>query len=396
MKRNYFIIGLATLLLGLMLSGCEITRSDSEGQIAPVEPIDRGQPTADTSGAPAPDTTTDPLADISAEIFPAPIAPEPVPIEGKVLLKLESQAAIQARSAELGPGGVVETEVQSLDQVLEQIGASELVPVVEDVPEATGDTLDTFAAQSEDAVQLYSVTFDEAADEQEVANLLAQDPTVEYAEPDYLAGITADPVAVPVILTPNDTHYRFQWNMPLIQAPDAWDRATGEGVIVAVIDTGIDFRTPDLGNTRRQQGYDFINDDPDPTDDQGHGTHVAGTIAQSTNNNLGVAGVAFNATLLPVKVLAADGQGSYEAIIQGIYFAVDQGANVINMSLAGRAGSQALREAVAFAHSRGVVVVAAAGNSNGPVEFPAAYDESVIAVGATGFDNARAPYSNFG
>jgi serine protease len=123
---------------------------------------------------------------------------------------------------------------------------------------------------------------------------------------------------------------------------------------------------------------------------------VAGTIAQSTNNNLGVAGVAYNAHLLPVKVLGANGQGSYEGIIQGIYFAVDQGAKVINMSLAGRAGSQALQEAVQHAHEKGVVVVAAAGNSNSAVEFPAAYDDYVIAVGSSRFDNGRAPYSNFG
>jgi len=142
-------------------------------------------------------------------------------------------------------------------------------------------------------------------------------------------------------------------------------------------------------------GFDFVNNDNDPTDDQGHGTHVAGTIAQTTNNGLGVAGVAFNATLMPVKVLGSSGQGSYDTIIQGIIYAVEQGADVINMSLAGSNGSQALEDAINYAHQQNVVVVAAAGNSNSSVQYPAAYDSS-IAVGAVQFDKTRAPYSNYG
>ncbi|MBI1877568.1 MAG: S8 family serine peptidase [Chloroflexi bacterium] len=123
---------------------------------------------------------------------------------------------------------------------------------------------------------------------------------------------------------------------------------------------------------------------------------MAGTIAQSTNNALGVAGVAFNARVLPVKVLGNNGQGSYSNIIKGIVYAVDQGARVINMSLAGRTGSQALRDAVQYANSKGVVVVAAAGNSGAAVEYPAAYDEFVIGVGAVRYDLQRPAYSNYG
>jgi hypothetical protein len=184
--------------------------------------------------------------------------------------------------------------------------------------------------------------------------------------------------------------------MQAIQMPQAWDLATGQDVIVAIIDTGIDFRAQDLAEANRLPGYDFVNNDSDPTDDHGHGTHVAGTVAQTTNNNLGVTGVAFNATLLPVKTLAANGNGSYDTIIKGIIYAVDQGAKVINMSLAGREGTRALHEAVQYAYSRGVIVVAAAGNSNGPVSYPAAFDGFAIAVGATRIDNTRASYSNFG
>jgi serine protease len=407
-NRKKLVIPLILLIACLTLAGCAIRRQDTSGAIGPVQPGSGAAPppappAAGEAGAPdvgeTPADTPPPPDEISAELFEAQIAPAAEPIAGKVLVKLNPQASIQARTVELGAQGVVETDLPSLDEVLARIGANALEPVVQEVIEATPqqDSLESFSAQAEEAVQLFSVTYDPAAGSPEaVAQMLGADPTVEYAEPDYPAGITAGPVFEAAQLTPNDPYFRYQWNMNAIQAPAAWDRSRGQGVVVAVIDTGIDFGTPDLGNTQRRPGYDFINNDPDPTDDQGHGTHVAGTIAQSTNNSLGVAGAAYESILLPIKVLGGNGQGSYEAIIQGIYFAVDQGAKVINMSLAGRAGSQALREAVAHAHSRGVIVVAAAGNSGGAVEFPAAYDDFVIAVGATRFDNGKAPYSNFG
>ncbi len=394
--KHYVRMLLITLTLGMLLAGCTIDRPNNDGAIAPVTEFDgEAEDVPDVPPAEESEAAAVP-PDISTEPVPFQVAPEGTPIEGKVLLKLEPQAAIQARSAELGANGVVETNISNLDQKLAEIGASDLEPVVEDVTEATGDTIETFSAESEEVVQLYSVTFDASADPVEVAEILEEDPTVEYAEPDYPAGITANPVAIPVNFTPNDRYFNFQWNFKTVQAEAAWDKSTGSGTVVAIIDTGVDFNAPDLANTPRLPGYDFFNDDPDATDDQGHGTHVAGTVAQSTNNELGVAGLAFDAQILPIKVLGANGQGSYEAIIQGIYYAVDQGADVINMSLAGRAGSQALRDAVQYANDKGVVVVAAAGNSAGPVEFPAAYDDFVIAVGATDFDNALTPYSNFG
>lgn len=411
LPRLFVPLLLVVVLVGLSLTGCDINRADTSGDISATTEAGSGQPPTaappvaeepPAEGPPPEEAGETPVAppagteEISAEVFPAAVAPAAVPIAGKVLVKLEQQAAIQARGAELGADQVVEAGLPTLDERLQEIGASELQPVVEDVAEATGDTVESFAAQAEETVQLYSLTYSAATSPEEVAALLEQDPTVEYAEPDYPAGITANPVYGPAPLTVNDPYFNFQWNLPAIQMSQAWDVSTGEGITVAIIDTGIDFRAPDLANTQRLPGYDFANNDADPTDDQGHGTHVAGTVAQSTNNGTGVAGVAFNARLLPIKVLGGNGQGSYEAIIQGIYYAVDQGARVINMSLAGRAGSQALREAVQYAHDNGVVVVAAAGNSSGPVEFPAAYDEAVIAVGATNFSNSLAPYSNFG
>ena len=219
---------------------------------------------------------------------------------------------------------------------------------------------------------------------------------VEYAEPDFIA--TAQ-------LNPNDTYYStIQWNLHDanggVHMPQAWDISKGNGILVAVIDTGIAYRgfyrAPDLKETCIVDGYDFINNDLYADDDHSHGTHVAGTIAQSTNNNLGVAGIAFESCLMPVKVLNSNGSGSYSQIADGIRFAADNGADVINLSLGGSSSSITLLNAIEYAYNNGVVIIAASGNSNSSVVYPAAYDDYVIAVGATRFDQTRAYYSNYG
>lgn len=144
-------------------------------------------------------------------------------------------------------------------------------------------------------------------------------------------------------------------------------------------------------------GWDFVNWDGHPNDDEGHGTHVAGTVAQTTGNGLGVAGVAFGVTVMPVKVLDSAGTGTLQMVADGIYYAVDNGADVINLSLGASTGAETLRNAVAYAYAHGVTVVAASGNSGAAsCDYPAAYDAYVIAVGATQYDEARAPYSNYG
>jgi len=156
-------------------------------------------------------------------------------------------------------------------------------------------------------------------------------------------------------------------------------------------------RAPDLNASTFTTGYDFVNNDSHPNDDNGHGTHVTGTIAQATNNAFGVAGIAFNTTIMPVKVLNAAGTGTYSMIANGIYYATDQGAKIINMSLGGIYPSSTLENALAYAHSYGVTIFAAAGNGNTtPVDYPARYNAYCIAVGATQYDKTRAPYSNYG
>jgi len=155
-------------------------------------------------------------------------------------------------------------------------------------------------------------------------------------------------------------------------------------------------KAPDLANTNFVAGYDFIDNDSHPNDDDSHGTHLAGTIAQSTNNNLGVAGIAFNTTVMPVKVLGPAG-GTYQQVADGIYYAVNNGAKVINLSLGGPEPSTTLEDAVAYAYNNGVTVVAGCGNDNASsCDYPALYDNYVVAVGATQYDENKVPYSNYG
>ena len=152
-----------------------------------------------------------------------------------------------------------------------------------------------------------------------------------------------------------------------------------------------------MASTQFVAGYDFVNNDEHPNDDEGHGTHVAGTIAQSTENSLGVAGVAYGAALMPVKVLDQNGSGYYSDVAEGIRWAVDNGAQVINLSLGGSSGATYLEEALAYAAGKGVVIVAAAGNDGrSRLSYPAAYNQYVIAVGATRYDKTKAYYSNYG
>jgi serine protease len=223
---------------------------------------------------------------------------------------------------------------------------------------------------------------------------IRQNPNVESAEPlmRYRSSYA-----------PNDPDYGKQWNLKMIDMPKAWDSTRGKGVVVAVLDTGIayedydDFKqVPDLKGVKFVKGYDFVNDDEHANDDHGHGTHVAGTIAQATNNGEGVAGVAFEATLMPVKVLNHFGSGTSADIADAIRFAADKGAKVINMSLGGGGHSQTMASAVEYARKKGVTVVAAAGNAGRPrVEYPAAYP-GAVAVAAVGPEGTRAPYSSYG
>lgn len=229
------------------------------------------------------------------------------------------------------------------------------------------------------------------ADEQ-VETLLANlrnDPDVEFAERDFVAQAAA---------LPNDTYAVTgeEWHIARLQLPAAWDVTTGnQNVIVAVLDSGVNSAHPDLAG-QLLPGQNFVYGGTDVTDDFGHGTAVAGTIAAVGNNGVGVAGVAFGCRVLPLKVMDFSGFATYSDIAEGIQYAVDQGARVINLSIAGDSPSVTLQSAIDYAWSNNVVVVAAAGNNaNSVPQYPAACNH-VVAVAATDEGDMLASFSSFG
>ena len=219
----------------------------------------------------------------------------------------------------------------------------------------------------------------------DVVQWLQASGAVAYAELDYERHASAV----------NDPFRKNQWNLDKIGADKAWTMSTGLGVVVAVIDTGVG-TSPTDGITHLNAGWDFVNDDGSAADDNGHGTHVASTIGEKTNNGVGAAGLAYNATLLPVKVLNQDGSGLTSNVILGVEYAVAHGAKVINLSLGSSSSSQAEAAAMQAASAAGVFIAAAAGNdAAATVNYPAA-NPGVVSVGATGYRNTLAPYSNKG
>jgi serine protease len=299
-------------------------------------------------------------------------------------------------------------DMGDLDDILVDFKDDVSASRIAEIGKLAGVELQLVSDQSADE-RFYRAHVEPSLRDETIARLAAQ-PEVEIAEPDatvYLIDQRADPAPDDDVAWkdfPNDPKYKFQWHMGQINMPKAWKLADGDGVIVAVIDTGVAYENrgkkfhmvPDLEGVPMTKPYDFVNNTKYANDDHGHGTHVAGTIAQATNNGVGVAGIARKATIMPLKVLSASGSGSVGGIADAIRYAADEGAKVINMSLGGRFRSKVLEKAVKYAHDKGVTVVCAAGNDgSGRVSYPAAYPGSV-AVAATQFDESTTFYSNWG
>lgn len=261
--------------------------------------------------------------------------------------------------------------------------------------------------------RIYKIELADGQSAEEAVAEYEQNPDVEYAELNYI---------VRAAVSPNDPYYNIQWALdntgqfyPVsgggssygtvnadINAPEAWDIYTGSpDIIVAVIDSGVDYTHTDLiGNmwtdANGSFGIDYVNDDNDPMDDLGHGTHCAGIIASRTDNGTDIAGICWNAKIMAVKFINAENLGYTSDAASAIYYAVDNGADVLSNSWGGYYYSETLKDAVNYAHSQGVAIVAAAGNDNsGAPSYPAYYD-NVISVAATDSNDQKASFSNYG
>lgn len=222
---------------------------------------------------------------------------------------------------------------------------------------------------------------------QEVVNRYKKNPNVAYVEPNYLMHAS---------FVPNDPSFKDQYALKKVDAEKAWDVTKGsKDILVAIVDTGVDYNHPDLKG-KVVKGHDYVDNDDDPMDENMHGTHCAGIAAASTDNKIGIAGMAPNVKILAERVLDANGSGTLANVAKGITDAADRGAKVISLSLGGSSSSRTLKNAVNYAIKKGVTVVAAAGNDgSADPSYPAYYD-NVISVAATDSNDQLADFSNYG
>jgi subtilisin family serine protease len=217
---------------------------------------------------------------------------------------------------------------------------------------------------------------------------LSGNPHVDYVEREAIADAAA--------IVPNDQYWSQQWGTVKTATNTAWETTTGaSSVVIAELDTGVDFAHPDLQGAF-VSGYDFVNRDSNPADDNGHGTNVAGVLAARANNSTGIAGQCWKCSIMPVKVLSSSGSGSYSDVASGLTWAADHGARIVNMSLGGASSSSTLANAVSYAWNKGVLIIAAAGNNGTTsLNYPAAYEPTVAVAGSDSKD-ARYSWSSYG
>lgn len=244
-------------------------------------------------------------------------------------------------------------------------------------------------------LNIYKIEFNSNISPLEFAKEIMLSSNVIYAEPEIL---------FKSMEIPNDALLSEQWYLESIQTYDAWDKSKGKGQIIAILDTGVDPDHPDLKG-QLLQGYDFVNNDTDPNDDNMHGTHVAGIAAAKSNNSMGIAGIAPESKILPIKVLQSNGFGKSTDIAMGIQFAVASGATVINLSLGSHTESLMLKDILSVAY-KNAIIVASAGNDNMPIlnegipsiaNYPACYSFvlGVEAVQKQGSSFVRSSFSNY-
>ena len=220
--------------------------------------------------------------------------------------------------------------------------------------------------------------------EEAIARALSKNPKIQFAEPDALIP--------PDDTIPNDPKYTSQWHLPLMKAPAAWDYTLGDGIIVAVLDTGVDGTHPDLA-VKLVPGWNMYDNNADTSDVYGHGTNVAGVIGAAANNALGVASLAWNAKIMPVRISQPDGYAYYSTIASGLIWAADHGARIANISYM-VSGSSTVSSAAAYFRQKGGVVFSSAGNTGAVVSI--ADNPSIVSVAATTSSDTRASWSSYG
>ena len=271
------------------------------------------------------------------------------------------------------------------------------------------DTIQLSKIDTDPLSNIYIIETDKDEDIIKLAEKYRNSPLVEYAEPNY---------KVHALEIPDDANYSLQWSHQNAESEAGWDIETGsQNIIIAILDTGIDFDHPDLdekiwsntgeipGNKKDDDsngyiddtvGWDFENNDNYPDDDHFHGTHCSGIAAAETNNSEGVAGVCWNCTVMPVKCLDDEGYGSWTSVALSVRYAADNGADIISLSLGDESSSSLMEDAVNYAHDKGVIIFASAGNNNNDDLYYPAYYDNVISVTASNSADGKAYFSTYG
>lgn len=354
--------------------------------------------------------------------------------EGQVIVKFKTGSGVRVQKVK---GKFKTSAVSAVDRVMNALGvaeAEELMPLSGAITTAKprrAKAPNGRVVEEPDLSQLYCLSFDTAKVKHvhEAVEMLKEVSEVEYAEPNYLAFISADGAPTDSATYVSEPLYSEQWAPAAINLPALWNMplADAKRPVIAILDTGVDINHPDLKdniwtNEKEANGSDFEDDDnngycddvhgwdfihntaiiSDGMDGNGHGTHCAGIAAAVGNNGIGITGANPNALILPIKVMGDDGTGDVATIVRGIDYAVASGANILSMSLGG-GYSVAEYQALSKAYAAYIPIVAAAGNSGKSIYdtrdpsgllFPAAYD-IVLGVMASGQNGQRAGYSNF-
>ena len=296
-----------------------------------------------------------------------------------VLLAGVAFAQQMQRRVDIGPGNRVHESIADRIIVQHRIG-------VESTTAERAFARHGAAAISHHSSLGISVLRVDPAKRDEVIKSLESTGLFSFVEPDYLAKVES---------TPNDPYFSSEWHLATIQAPSAWNTSTGSGTPIALVDSGVETTHPDLAG-KLTGGWNFVSGNSTIFDTMGHGTTVAGTIAASTDNNVGVAGVTWQNPIMPLIVVDSMGFAAYSNIASAITYAADHGARIVNVSVGGPSASSTLQSAVTYAWNKGTVVFAAAGNAGANAPYYPAGCQYAVAVGATDPSDLVPSWSNYG